>query len=151
MIDAIFLSYNNTKRIQRIFEQVSIVSYPCLVLVNEERRINACTKRIGNGEEEEKSREKMSSIFRNNGETKWNVSIKMVRIPLRNLTWQDLTFSNDFLLSPFNPTFRSKFFPLVVWTHFSVKNWGGNVKFRSSGSRPLCATNWNNYGIFSLC
>lgn len=149
MIDAIFLSYNNTKRIQRIFEQVSIVSMSCSrERGKKNQRVHQTDWKL---EEEEKSREKMSSIFRNNGETKWNVSIKMVRIPLRNLTWQDLTFSNDFLLSPFNPTFRSKFFPLVVWTHFSVKNWGGNVKFRSSGSRPLCATNWNNYGIFSLC
>lgn len=54
--------------------------------------------------------------------TKWNVSIRMVRIPLRNLTWQDLTFSNDFLLSPtFNPTFGPSFFSSLFEHTFPVE------------------------------
>ena len=119
---------------------LSIKKFPYfLTHVLEETGICTCTCKIKKGGKEKN--EKVSPFFRNNGETtrntdwlgtekkkkkcwwtKWNVSIRMVRIPLRNLTWQDLTFSNDFLLSPtFNPTFGPSFFSSLFEHTFPVE------------------------------
>lgn len=128
--------------------ETSIFSYPCF-----RERGKKNPHQTKGGRKNRVKRCPISQQWRNNAKhrlsrdgkkcwwTKWNVSIRMVRIPLRNLTWQDLTFSNDFLLSPFNPTFGPSFFPRCVWTHFSVEL-AGNVKFWSSGSLiKQCAIN----------